>query len=288
MEAFTWGEWLGEGVTGDMTIERPPGMGVVGKLVRRRSLSAHELVYLLPRTRATAKVTLPSPSLWANFWSSEQAGTTYPTLDQFLDDIAQILRQEVAELVGLGVAYIQLDAPHYPLLLDPRTRAFYEARGWSLERWLRRGVELDNLVMEQFPEVTFGLHLCRGNQQSRWLVQGGYEALAAHIFPHTHAQRLLLEYDDERSGSFEPLRLVPADKMVILGLVSTKGGELEAPDQVAARIRAAGEHFPLENLGLSPQCGFASSIIGNNLTELEQFEKLRLVCATASRIWPAN
>jgi 5-methyltetrahydropteroyltriglutamate--homocysteine methyltransferase len=288
LEAFTWGDWLGEGDGGNLQVSRPAGMGVVGKLVRRHSLSAHELVYLRSRTQATAKITLPSPSLWANFWTREQAGEAYPTLDLFLDDVVGILRAEIAELVGLGAAYIQLDAPHYPLLLDPRTRAFYEARGWNLERWLRRGVELDNLVMEPFPEVTFGLHLCRGNQQSRWLVEGGYEGIAPHIFPHTRAQRLLLEYDDQRSGSFEPLRSVPADKMVILGLITTKSGKIEAPDQVAQRVRAAADHFPLEQLGLSPQCGFASSIIGNDLSAEEQFEKLCLVTATAGEIWTAG
>ena len=145
-----------------------------------------------------------------------------PTLDSFLADVVDIMREEVAELVRLGATYIQIDAPHYPLLLDPDTRAFYEGQGWTLDTWLSRGIEMDNAVIAGFPGVTFSMHLCRGNQGSRWLTQGGYDLIARPIFRGVRVQRLLLEYDDERSGSFEPLAEVPDDKVVVLGLVTTK------------------------------------------------------------------
>ena len=175
--------------------------------------------------------------------------------------MAAILREEVEELARLGATYLQLDAPHYPLLLDERWRAFYEARG-SVETWL----ELDNHVIAAAPAgVTFGFHLCRGNQGSRWLVEGSYDALAGRIFPRIRADRLLLEYDDERSGGFEPLREVPEDKVVVLGLVTTKTPRRETADELARRIEEARAYVPLERLALSPQCGFGTSVVGNAL-----------------------
>ncbi len=159
LDAFLWGDWRGDGEVGDRYLERPASLGVVGKLTRRRHLSAEEFTYLRARTTKTPKVTLPSPSLFASFWSPEHSKKAYPTLDQFLADVTEILRGEVAELTRLGATYIQLDAPHYPLLVDPRTRAFYEAQGWSLDRWLHQGIEMDNAVMGDFPAVTFGFHL---------------------------------------------------------------------------------------------------------------------------------
>lgn len=157
LEAFLWGEWHDE--NGMQKKARPRGLGAVGKLTRRGYLSVDEFVYLKSKTRCIAKITLPSPGLWTNFWSAELSKSAYPTLDSFLADIVQILSEEVAELVRLGARYIQLDAPHYGLLLDPRTRRFYEHQGWSLDRWLSQGIELDNAVMDGFPEVTFGFHV---------------------------------------------------------------------------------------------------------------------------------
>jgi 5-methyltetrahydropteroyltriglutamate--homocysteine methyltransferase len=159
IDAFLWGDWHGDQAVGDWSRERPPQLGAAGKLRRKRHLSAEELTYLRARTKRTAKITLPSPSLWANFWSAEHSVQAYPTLDSFLTDVADILREEVAELVRLGATYIQFDAPHYPLLLDPKTRVFYESQGWTLDKWLSQAIELDNAVMEGFPEVTFGFHL---------------------------------------------------------------------------------------------------------------------------------
>ena len=285
IDAFLWGDWHGDAAVGDWQGERPAGLGVVDKLRRKRHLSAEEFVYLRARATRTPKVTLPSPSLFANFWSPERSSAAYATLEDFLADVVQILRQEVEELARLGATYIQIDAPHYPLLLDPATRNFYEARGWTLDQWLGLGIELDNAVMAGFPEVTFGFHLCRGNQGSRWLVEGGYELIAKPIFQGVKADRLMLEYDDQRSGSFEPLRDMPDDKLVVLGLITTKRPDLEAPDALIQRIREASRIVPLERLAISPQCGFATSIIGNNLSIDEQQRKLALVADVARRVW---
>ncbi|MFQ5850669.1 MAG: hypothetical protein ACE5JU_08775 [Candidatus Binatia bacterium] len=159
LDAFLWGNWQGDKEVGDWTLERPATLGVVKKLTRKRHLSVEEFTYLRARTVRTPKVTLPSPSLFANFWSADRSTSAYPTLDRFLADIVDILRDEVAELIRLGATYIQLDAPHYCLLIDPRTRAFYEARGWSVDRWLNFGIEMDNAVIGDHPAVTFGFHL---------------------------------------------------------------------------------------------------------------------------------
>lgn len=157
LDAFLWGDWYDE--QGIHSKPRPPGLGAVSKLVRKRYLSADEFIYLKAKTRRIPKITLPSPGLWANFWSPQRSRSAYPTLDAFLADIVGILRAEVQELVRLGAAYIQIDAPYYGLLLDPKTRVFYEQRGWSLHKWLSAGIELDNALMDGFAGVTFALHL---------------------------------------------------------------------------------------------------------------------------------
>jgi 5-methyltetrahydropteroyltriglutamate--homocysteine methyltransferase len=157
LDAFLWGEWYDE--TGVKKTRRPRRLGAVGKLKRIRYLSADEFSYLKSKTKCIPKVTLPSPSLWGNFWSRKYSRDAYPTLDAFLADIVNILREEVAELVRLGATYVQIDAPHYGLLLDPKTRIFYEKLGWSLDRWLSLGIELDNAVIAGFPDVTFGFHV---------------------------------------------------------------------------------------------------------------------------------
>ena len=283
--AFLWGDWYGDDEIGDWRRERPKELAVVGPLRRRRSLSAEEFVYLRARTARTPKVTLPSPGLFANFWSPGRSRGAYTSLEGFLEDVARILREEVEELAEYGASYIQLDAPHYPLLLEPKTRAFYEAQGWSAAEWLDRGVALDNQVMAGIDGVTFGLHLCRGNQASRWLVSGDYGPIAKPIFQRTAAHRLLLEYDDARSGGFEPLQHVPDDKMVVLGLITTKRGDLENSDELVARIEEASRYVDRERLALSPQCGFGTSIIGNKMTQEQQVAKLRLVCDVAGRVW---
>jgi 5-methyltetrahydropteroyltriglutamate--homocysteine methyltransferase len=283
LDAFLWGEWHSEEL-GDLTIERPP-IAVVAPLRRRRSLSGEEFAYARGRTDRILKVTLPSPSLFANFYDPERSREAYPTLEAFLGDVAEILRQEVEELVELGATYIQLDAPHYPLLLDERYRAFYESRGWPAERWLDLGSELDNTVMGDHPGVTFGFHLCRGNQAGRWLVEGGYDWLAERLFGRIRAQRLLLEYDDARSGGFEPLSHAADDAICVLGLVTTKTPRRETVAELEGRIREAASVVSLERLALSPQCGFSTSVVGNSLSQEDERAKLATIVETAAEVW---
>src|SRR6476646_735196 len=285
LEAYLWGEWHGDEQVGDRATERPPRLGVREPLRRRRHIAAEELTYLRGRTSRIPKITLTSPSLYANLWSPELSLDAYPTLDRFLEDVVEIMRDEVRELARLGANYLQLDAPHYPLLIDPATRAFYESQGWSLERWLDRGIELDNAVIAAAPGVTFGFHLCRGNQGSRWLVSGGYDPIAPRVFRGVKAQRLLLEYDDERSGTFARLREVPDARMVVLAMVTTKSPRHESEDELERRTREAAQHIDLERLAISPQCGFATSVIGNAISVEDERRKLTTIAAAAARIW---
>jgi 5-methyltetrahydropteroyltriglutamate--homocysteine methyltransferase len=285
IDTYLWGDWHGGVEVGDRLITRPGSLGVTAKLMRRRHLSVEEFVYLRARTSQTPKITLPSPSLFANFWS-EGSTDAYPTLDEFLRDVAEILREEVDELVRLGATYVQLDAPQYPLLLEEKTRRFYEKQGWDLDRWLSQGIELDNHVIGDHPDVSFGFHLCRGNQGSRWLSSGSYEEISRQIFGSVKANRLLLEYDDERSGDFEPLRHVPEDKTVVLGLVTTKTGRRrETVEELEARIREAERYVPLERLAISPQCGFSTSVVGNEISVEDEKDKLHTLVETTERVW---
>lgn len=157
LDAFLWGEWHDEHRM--QKIRRPRRLGAIAKLKRIRYLSADEFSYLKNKTTRIPKITIPSPGLWANFWSPRYSRAAYPTLDAFLADIVGLLRDEVVELIRLGASYIQIDAPHYGLMLDPKTRAFYEGLGWSLEKWLSLGIELDNAVIKGFPDITFGFHV---------------------------------------------------------------------------------------------------------------------------------
>lgn len=284
LDAFLWGEWHSE-TLGDKAIRRPTELAVTGRLKRRRHLAAEDFTYLRARATRIPKVTLTSPSLYASFWSRQRSSPVYPTLDDLFADIVAIYRDEVEELIRLGCTYIQLDAPHYPLLIEPHWRAFYEGQGWTLDRWLGRGLELDNAVIDGHPGVTFSMHLCRGNQMSRWLVEGSYEPIARQVFQRVHVDRLLLEYDDERSGSFEPLQHVPKDKMVVLGLVTTKTPRRETVDELQRRIDEASRFFPRDQLALSPQCGFSTSILGNSITVDDERHKLETIARTAAAVW---
>jgi 5-methyltetrahydropteroyltriglutamate--homocysteine methyltransferase len=190
----------------------------------------------------------------------------------------------VEELVRLGCTYIQIDAPQYAALLDPDLREGYRQRGSDPDRLIDACIEMDNAVIGRHPGVTFGLHICRGNNQSKFYASGGYEPIA-RVFGQSRFQRFLLEYDDERSGDFEPLHVVPADREVVLGLVTTKKPRLESVDELRRRIDAAAKIVPLERLALSPQCGFASTMEGNRLTAQDQWRKLARVAETARVVW---
>jgi len=283
LNAWLWGDWHSAQV-GDLSIPRPAELAVVAPVRKHRNLAAEEFSYLRGCASRPVKITLPSPTLFANLWSPGRSAEAYPNLDAFMADVVEVLCDEVRELVRLGCTHIQLDAPHYPLLIDPTWRAFYEQRGWSAARWLSYGIELDNAVIGAGRPATFGFHLCRGNQLSRWLVAGGYDAIAGPVFRGVHADRLLLEYDDERSGSFDPLGLVPDDKVVVLGLVTTKTSVVEAPEAIESRIREASRVVGLDRLAVSPQCGFATSVAGNEITPQAQRAKLALLVRVARQV----
>ena len=233
-------------------------------------------------------MTLISAQQAAAYYDPEKSKGAYPTIDAYLADVVDILRAEVDELVRLGCTYIQVDAPQYAALLDPAIREGYRQRGNDPDRLLDRCIELDNAVIGDHPGIDFGIHLCRGNNQSKFYASGGYDPIAAQVFQRTRFQRFLLEYDDERSGGFEPLRHVPEDRTVVLGLVTTKKPALESEDELKRRIEEAATYVPLERLALSPQCGFASTEEGNLLTAAEQEAKLRLVAETAREVWGAS
>ncbi|MPZ89551.1 MAG: methionine synthase [Nitriliruptorales bacterium] len=286
IDAWLHGDWHSEEV-GDLHKDRPEGVAVIAPLRRRRHLAAEEFTFLRALTGTQTKITLPSPTLMANLWTEERSREAYPTLDDFLADVVEILRDEVRELARLGCTYVQLDAPHYPLLVDATWRDFYESRGWTTERWLGYGIELDNAVIGAAPEVTFGFHLCRGNQGSRWLVAGGYEPIARQVFGSIHADRLLLEYDDERSGGFDPLAMVRDGTVVVLGLVTTKTPRLETVDGLTDRVREASQRLPLDRLAVGTQCGFSTSIVGNAISVEDERRKLATLTQTAEALWPS-
>ncbi|HCF99242.1 MAG TPA: methionine synthase [Chloroflexi bacterium] len=283
INAFLWGEWQSDEL-GEMKIERPP-IALVEPLRRRRSLAAEEFTYTRGRTDRTVKVTIPSPSLFANFWDPERSTRAYRNPEEFLTNMAEFLREDVDELVSLGCTYIQLDAPHYTLLIDPKYREFYARRGRPADQWLDFGIELDNLVIGNRPGVTFAFHLCRGNQKSRWLVEGGYDQIASKIFKQVNAERLMLEYDDARSGTFEALAEVPDGKMAVLGLVTTKSPRRESVEELRERILEASKFCALNRLAISPQCGFATSIEGNALEPDDERAKLHTLAQTAALVW---
>ena len=257
---------------------------VVDKLRWRRSMCAEELTYLRARTRKPTKVTLISTQQAAAYYDPDKSTGAYPTRDAYLADIVDLTRREIEELVRLGCDYVQIDAPQYAALLDPELREGYRQRGSDPDRLIDRCIEMDNAVIGEHPGVTFGLHICRGNNQSMFYASGGYEPIA-RVFTKSRFQRFLLEYDDERSGGFEPLHAVPDDRVVVLGLVTTKSPRLESVEALCARVEEAARLVPLERLALSPQCGFASTLEGNRVTPAEQEAKLRRVVETAREIW---
>ena len=268
----------------ELVLKRPV---VIGRLKRIRPMCTEEFTYARGRTDRPIKVTLINAQQAAAYYDAQKSKDAYPTIDAYLADVVDILRTEIAELVRLGCTYIQLDAPQYAGLLDPAIREGYRQRGTDPERLLDRCIDLDNAVIGDHPGVTFGVHLCRGNNQSKFYASGGYDPIVS-VFERTRFERFLLEYDDERSGGFEPLRHVPDDRSVVLGLVTTKKPALEDPEVLKRRIADAAQYVPLERLALSPQCGFASTEAGNLLTPADQEAKLRLVADVARAVWGAS
>jgi 5-methyltetrahydropteroyltriglutamate--homocysteine methyltransferase len=256
----------------------------VSRLKRIRPLCEEEFTYLRAKTEHPAKVTLISAQQAAAYYDAEKSKAAYANIEAYLADVVDILRMEVEELIRLGCTYIQIDAPQYAALIDPGIREGYRQRGNDPDKLLDRCIELDNAVIQGHPGLTFGIHLCRGNNQSKYYASGGYDPISS-VFSRTKFDRFLLEYDDERSGGFGPLKSVPEDRTVVLGLITSKKPALEKKDELKQRIEEASSYVPLERLALSSQCGFASTEEGNLLTEEEQDAKLRLVAETAEEVW---
>ncbi len=265
----------------ELVLQRPV---VVARLRRKRHLCAEEFTFVRALATAPAKVTLVSAQQAAAYYDADKSKGAYATVDAYLADLVDILRGEIDELIRLGCRYIQIDSPQYTALLDPQLREGYRARGNDPDRLLELAIEMDNAIIGQRAGITFGLHLCRGNNQSKFYAAGDYGPIT-QVFQKTGFDRFLLEFDDARSGGFEPLGEVPDDRAVVLGLVSTKKPELETKDELKSRVNEAAQYISRDRLALSPQCGFASTLEGNLVTPADQEAKLRLVAETAREIW---
>jgi methionine synthase II (cobalamin-independent) len=257
---------------------------VVEKLRWRRHMCVEEWTYLRARTSHPAKVTLISAQQAAAYYDPQKSRGAYPTRDAYLADIVDFTRREIAELGRLGTTYIQIDAPQYAALLDHDLREGYRQRGSDPDRLLDECIEMDNAITAGFPDIRFGIHICRGNNQSKYYAEGGYGPITT-VLSRTRFDRYLLEYDDERSGDFKPLAEIPEDRAVVLGLVTSKRPQLESEEHLKRRIADAARIVPLERLALSPQCGFASTMEGNKLTPDDQRAKLELVARVARSVF---
>ena len=253
------------------------------RLLRNRLLEDYSFAQSL--TRRPVKVSLIGPDRITQCFDSDSSRSVYPSIDDFVADVVAVERQMIGQLAEAGCRYVGIDAPGYTAYVDGPSLAAMRARGEDPERNMERSIIADNQVIADFPDITFGIHLCRGNRQSMWHREGSYDAIAEKLFNGLNHSRLLLEYDTERAGSFEPLRLVPKGKTVVLGLITTKVGRVETVDELRRRIDEAARYIPIEQLALSPQCGFASSIMGNLLSEDEQFRKLDVMVETAAKVW---
>ncbi len=283
-------EWHGPGGAPEGSVAQVVG----AKLHQRRRLSAHEASFLLRHAPGPIKVTVPSTTNFPDVsYKPGLSDRFYPTRSSLLQEIAQIIRNEVNALATEGIPYIQLDAPRYLYYVDARLREQLRARGVDPDLALDEAIATDNAVIEDARRLapapdtlTLAIHLCRGNSRSRWFAEGGYDLIAEKLFGRLAVDAFLLEYDTDRAGGFEPLRFVPAGKTVVLGLVTTKDPTLESQETLLRRIDEASTYVPMENLALSPQCGFASVAAGNLLSEDDQRRKLELVVETARRAWP--
>lgn len=262
---------------------------VTRKLRATKPLTSGELDFMKQHSPGAIKMTLPSATQFPAI--SFKHGVTdniYANHSELLWDIVEIMKAELARLARDGVKYIQIDAPRYSYFMDPKWREWIRTEmNIEPDALLEESIKADNACFgaARRPGVTLGIHLCRGNNRSHWYAEGGYDAVAEQMFTTMAVDRFLLEYDDQRSGTFEPLRFIPKNKTVVLGLVSSKCPQLESADELMRRIDEASRYVPLESLALSPQCGFASTMEGNLLTEEEQWAKLRLVVDTARRAW---
>jgi 5-methyltetrahydropteroyltriglutamate--homocysteine methyltransferase len=268
--------------------------GVTGRLQFMHNLPLNEFRYAQSVARVPAKITVLGPDRIAQRFKWETSLNVYKGLDDFVEDLIKIERQIISQLIEAGCKYVQIDAPGYTAYVDKISLDRMRSRGEDPERNFQRSIDADNAIIEGFPGVTFGIHVCRGNARTidpksgklvpQWHREGSYDAIAEKLFNTLKHQRLLLEYDSERAGSFEPLRFVPKDKTVVLGLVSTKNSEMETIDDLKGRIDQASKFLPLDQLALSPQCGFGG-IDSKVLSEDEMWRKLDTIVETAAQVW---
>lgn len=265
----------------------PPRMSVTGKLQHVKDIQKDDFEFLKSVTTKTPKVTIPSPTM-VHFRGGRQSIdiNAYPDMEEFFDDLARVYREEVQSLYDAGCRYLQMDDTNLAYLCDPQMREGARQRGDDPDELPRAYAELINKVVDNRPaDLTVAMHLCRGNFRSAWVAEGGYEPVAEVLFNEMNIDGYFLEYDDERSGDFAPLRFVPPSKTVVLGLVTTKITDMETAEELKRRVDEAARYMPLDNMCLSPQCGFSSTVHGNQVTEETQWAKLALVVNTARDIW---
>jgi 5-methyltetrahydropteroyltriglutamate--homocysteine methyltransferase len=266
---------------------RPPTMRVTGKLRHAAAIQGRDFDFLKSSTTRTPKVCIPSPSM-LHFRGGRQAisAEIYPDLDGFYADLASAYRAEIADLAARGCRYLQLDDTNLAYLCDEEIRASTRARGDDPNELPRTYCRLiADAVRDRPADMAVCIHLCRGNFRSAWVAQGGYEPVADILFNELPIDGFFLEYDDARSGDFTPLRFVPADKTIVLGIMTSKRPELESKKTLERRIEEAARYVPLEQLALSPQCGFSSTVHGNELSEDDQWSKLARVVEVANEVW---
>ncbi len=265
----------------------PPKLSVTGKLKHVKDIQVDDFNFLKSVVTQTPKVSIPSPTM-VHFRGGRKSIdiNSYPDMDEFFHDLSQAYRQEIDHLYQAGLRYLQLDDTNLAYLCDPKMRAAAIERGEDPNALPKTYAALINSVIDGRPEdLTVGIHLCRGSYRSTWFGEGGYEPVAEILFNEINVDGYFLEYDDERSGDFAPLRFVPNNKRVVLGIVSSKVRQLENIDDLCKRIDEAAQYMPLENMCVSPQCGFSSTHHGNDLTEDDQWRKIELVVNTAIKVW---
>jgi len=265
----------------------PKNVMTTGQLDLTQSINAGDFKFLQSTSARTAKITLPSPTR-LHFHGGRDAVSrqAYPDIEDFFADVVQIYQREIAALEDAGCRYIQIDDPLMTYFISDRLRAEIEASGENPDARLQRYVELTNAcIAKRKPETSLGIHVCRGNSRSGWIAEGGYQRIAEAVFAGLKVDHFLLEYDDERSGDFEPLKAVPRGVKVVLGLVTTKFPRLETVEDLTRRINEASKYIALEDLAISPQCGFASTVEGNIITADDQWRKLERIVQVAQLVW---
>lgn len=258
---------------------------VVEKIRLTRNVPLEEYRFVSQAATKPAKVALIGPDRISQRFDWQNSRAVYANMDEFVADVVKVEREIVTGLVEAGCRYLQIDAPGYTAYVDPPSLEAMRRRGEDPQQNFSRSLKADNQLLEGFDDVTFGIHLCRGNQRSMWHREGTYDDIAERLLNELEHDRFLFEYDSPRAGGFEPLRFLPKGKIVVLGLVSTKVPELERIDDLKRRIEAASKYAPLDQLAISPQCGFSSDVVGNLISEDDQKRKLEIVVETARQVW---